>query len=195
LVLEKRIIGKCTADVAVARARCTGGQVHRAAKFFRTRGEVERVKTLVESGIIGFALLDDVDRAGERVDHGRAGDADFGNEVGAICIFDGRNGSAALGEQLRMPVTVTGVGIKRVDAIVLGGDVDDIARAEARDVDTRCHERLRVHVPIHAAREQSFEDVGTDIGWCENRFVGVRARAQVVVVVGKHTDLSVGWSR
>ena len=79
---------------------------------------------------------------------------------------------------------------------MLGGDVDDVVQAKAREVDACGHKRLRIHIPIHTACEQPPEDIRADVGRCENCFVGIRACAEIVIVIRKHTDLRLAvWQR
>lgn len=59
------------------------------------------------------------------------------------------------------------------------------------DGDVREIERLGIDLAISRIRKEFAEGVTVHIGMGEDGFVKIPARARVVVVVGKHTDLSI----
>jgi len=72
------------------------------------------------------------------------------------------------------------VGVEGIDAVVLGGDVEDVVGAFAGDGDMRDVERLGVDVAVHLQREPLAELGGTDSRRRERGFVEIGAGAGVV---------------
>src|SRR5262249_5184440 len=74
------------------------------------------------------------------------------------------------------------------DAAVLGGNVENVLRAHARDGNAGKIKRLGIHFAVDGEFTKLAEGAGIDISGGENRFVNVLASAHIVVVVGDHID-------
>src|SRR6267143_6307708 len=90
------------------------------------------------------------------VDGGGPGDPYLRRDVGLGDCGTLRHGDAFRGiDKASLPDgrCALAVSIKRVDAVVLGGDEDYVARSAARNAEVRNIERLRVDLAIYVARE------------------------------------------
>ena len=77
------------------------------------------------------------------------------------------------------------IGIERINAIVLGGGIDDVVHAFARDLDSRQIERLRVDGPVHRKRTSlpnCFTLTLAGVRMLSLRFAPVRALSYCEVV-------------
>ena len=193
LVLTERIVGDSAVHAAITSARCRGGQRHWTAEFLGARGQIERMETLKENRV-GLPFFEDIQRAGRRINHGSARDANFGNKVSA-CHIIGRDGASVTRQERSMPVTTARVCVEGIHAVMLGGDVHDVARTGPQDVHACGHERLRIHVAVDATREHPFENIGPYDGRRENGFIRVRAGAEIIVVVRENAHLGVAVPR
>jgi hypothetical protein len=81
-------------------------------------------------------------------------------------------------------------GIERVDAVLVGGDVDHVVDAAAWNRHAGDIERLRVDLVVDRAFEQLAEFAHVDVGRREHRFVEVGASAGGVVMVCGDARLS-----
>src|ERR1017187_1456287 len=143
--------------IAVAGARDAGLNQHRSAEFFRPGGHIQGMQPVhvichARRYFLCFRL--NVDGASGRVDDRGAGDADFWNEVAAIDVAIG-NGSNSPGwiDKTDLPQwhgvrTRVAVGVKRVDTVVLGGDIQYVMDAVTRDGDVGQDQWLSVYVPV-----------------------------------------------
>src|SRR5271165_2835991 len=83
------------------------------------------------------------------------------------------------------------IGVKGVDAVVFGGDKDDVVRsaglrrARARGY-ARQIERLRVDVAVDRGRKELSKSGGVHVGGRENCFIGVCTGSGDVVMLGEH---------
>ena len=75
------------------------------------------------------------------------------------------------------------VGVKRVDAIVFGGDIHHIVHTQASDIQTLHIERFRVNLPVHRVLEKLAELSRIHIPGGEDGFIQVLPRAAVVIVI------------
>ncbi len=142
---------------ALARARVGRLNRHRAAIPLLARRNVERVQPMnVATGFLGHG--DRVYSAGLRIDHRRAGNADFRHDLSAAGVLVGHSSNAGRGVQKAdVPQQHPGIGIESVDAIVLGGHVYRVVDALAGDVHVGHDQRLGVDVAVHRVREQPAE--------------------------------------
>ena len=178
---------------------------HGTITALRAVGDVKRVEAMDvicrDSGH-DFARGDvDVKRAGRGINHRRAGDANLGNDVGktrsAVTRAElairaqGRDAEVGFPKQAAVRACAA-VGVKRIDRVMLARDIDDVAHADAGNVDTRHNQRLRVDVAVRDVFDEAAEIVRVDLRWREQNLVGVRAAAGVVVVIRQHRD---DWSR
>jgi hypothetical protein len=81
------------------------------------------------------------------------------------------------------------IGVERIDAIVLGGYIDHVARA-AGDGHARHVQGLSIHLAVDRVRAFLAEFHGVDVRRGKKRLGQVLAGAGIVVVPGKHADLS-----
>ncbi len=177
---------------AVAVAGDGAGQLNGTAEFFRAAGDVECVKAL-EIAAVFFGGADEIHRVRGRVDDGSAGDADDRGDVGGadVALRDGCCAArravgggehAGFPERIRVGAAV-GVGIEGIDGVIFGSNEDDVVRAAAGDGDVLHIERLGVNLAVYGLRKKAAEIGGSDGGRRELRFVGIRARARVVVML------------
>ena len=85
------------------------------------------------------------------------------------------------------------IGVEGVDAVVLGGDVDDVVRALAGNFNGRDEERLGIDGAVDTKSAERAELFGVDVLRSEDLFVERGAGAEVVVLRGG--DLSSGGDR
>ena len=111
----------------------------RAARTLAAVANVERVQPLDERAVL-FGAGDEIHRLRQRVDDRRAADPDVVGEVpvGAARLTDvgARHGHDAGGRVRVVDVPERRrrrgiVGVEGIHAVVVGGDVDDVANAEA----------------------------------------------------------------
>jgi hypothetical protein len=100
-----------------------------------------------------FGLGDDVEGIGGRVDDRCAGDADFWCDVGCadVAVRDGCDTLGGVDERVFPEVALRGVipfGVEGVNAVMLGGDEEDVVRPLAGDRDARLEQRLGVDVAV-----------------------------------------------
>jgi hypothetical protein len=85
-------------------------------------------------------------------------------------------------------------GVKRIDTVVLRGNVEHVVRAFAGDFDAGNEEWLRIDRTIDFEGAEPSEPLGIDILWCENLLVERSTSACVVVLRG--CDLGAAkWSK
>src|SRR5260370_27206227 len=75
------------------------------------------------------------------------------------------------------------VGIEGENAAALGGDVEDVSRADTRNGDIREVKWLRFHSPGHCKFPNFAEMRGAHIRRSENCFTDVLSGAQLVVMI------------
>lgn len=143
-----------------------------------------------------FCLADDVHSVGGEVDGGSTSDADFGDDVcgGKVAVGNSSSpgGRAVSGiEKSDLPERSAGsVRVEGIDAVVFGGDEDDVVSALAGDGETLNVKRLSVDAAVNGIGEEFAEICGGDVRRSEDGFVGVGAGTQIVVVLREDTDLS-----
>ena len=136
-----------------------------------------------------FCLADDVHRVGREIDDRSAGDADFRDDVGGGEVTVGNSGGAGRCavrgvEKSDLPErSAGGVRVEGVDAVMFGGDEDDVVGAFAGDGDTLHIKGLCIDAAVNRIGEELAEIRGGDVGGSEDGFVGVGTGAQVVVVL------------
>ena len=189
LVFLLRVEGDGPRDRCFTRARDRCLNVHGAAELLGTRSQVEHMQCL-GGDAIRDRCGDDVEIVADRIDHGSARDADFGDDVVAprtdVRIAVDRPGAGR--RQVALPVHRTRVGVERVDAVVLGRDVDDIVRA-AGDRDLIHIQRLGKYVAVDGDGEQLAEGARADVARGESGLGGVLSRPGIVIVVRGHVHL------
>jgi hypothetical protein len=87
------------------------------------------------------------------------------------------------------------VGIERINAIMLGRNVNHIVRAEAWDGNIRNIQRLRIHVSVDGLAKDFAEFGLVDVGRSQHGFVRVLTRSVVVVVLRQNENLRVSRYR
>ena len=137
---------------------------------------------------------DEVHGLRHRIDDRRAADADAAGEidVGAACLTDvgagDRNDARRRIRVVDAPERRRRRGIvcvERVDAVVVGGDVDDVADAEPGNVHALDVERLTVDLVVDGALEELAELADVDVGRRQDglvRLAPVRAASLCWVV-------------
>jgi hypothetical protein len=167
---------------------------YRTAKLLGGGADIERVQVL-ENRAVEFDLGDDVQRTGGGVDHGRAGDAHFGGDIAAkIQIRIGADRAAAGRDQALLPVQRARVGINRIHAVMLGGDVNDVMGAAA-DGHVGQIQRLGENRAVHRGGEEFAELAAVHVRRGEVGLLRVLPGSRIVVVVGRHVHLGVQRSR
>ena len=150
------------AIVPVARARHACLNDTRPAEFLRAARDVQRVQPMnishhVGHHFSGFGL--DVDGAGNRINDRRAGDADFRHEVAAthIAAGNGRDARRRVDEadlpQRRGIGARVAVGVERIHAVVLGGDIEHVVGAFAGNRHVGHDQRLGIDITVHRVTE------------------------------------------
>ena len=93
-----------------------------------------------------------------RINYRSPGDSDLVLDVAGLLSVRWRNRRHASAKKALFPILYAGlsVGVEGVDAVVLGGDEDDVVRA-AGDREIRHIERLGVDFAIHGAGEEFSE--------------------------------------
>src|SRR5207302_5585589 len=109
--------------------------------------EVDGMQSLKKVRVL-FRAGHQINRIRARVDYGCAGDANLGDQIAAARIRDTVHRAATRGNQAHLPIDLATVGVNRVQAIVLGGYVNNIVRS-AVDGDIRQVQRLGVDVAVH----------------------------------------------
>src|SRR5579859_466415 len=138
----------------------------------------------------------DIQRAALKVNDGRRGDANIGpNKRTLHGVFRWNGNAASFVEKAYFPQRrIAGVvGVEGVDAIVLGGDEQNVMRAFAGNLDRREEERLRVNRAIHLEGADFAKLFGIDVLGSEDLLVQRGAGAEVVVL--RRCDLGRGGSR
>ena len=152
---------------------------------------IERVQPLHERAVL-LRPRDEVDRLGRRIDRGRAANPDVAGEVdvGAAGLTDigarhrqDAGGRVRVGDAPQRRRSGGIVGIERVDAVVVGRDVDDVPDADAGDVHAVDVQGLPVDLVVDGPLEQLAELADVDVGGREDRFRQVRAGPRRVVVL------------
>jgi hypothetical protein len=80
------------------------------------------------------------------------------------------------------------IGIKGIDAIVLGRHDDNVVNPLAGDANTGQNEGLAINLPVYRVGEELAEAVGVHIGGGQLRLVGIVAGAGEIVVVGEDVN-------
>jgi hypothetical protein len=78
------------------------------------------------------------------------------------------------------------VAIKRVNAVVFSGHIDDVMAAAAGDGNARDVEGLGINVPIHRICEQLSEGLGIHVRWRQDGFLRIESGASEIIVIGEH---------
>ena len=153
----------------------------------------------LHEGAVLLRAGDEVDRLRGGVDDRRAADADAPREVhvGATGLTDvgagDRNDAGGGIRVVHEPERNRGRGvggIERVDAVVVRGDKDDVAKAETRDVEPVDIQGLTVDLVVYRALEELAELADVDVGRRERRLGEVGAGSGDVVVLGGDARLS-----
>src|ERR1700689_2731838 len=139
---------------------------------------------------------DHIQRTGIGIDDRRGGDANLRiNHLSAD--VRARNGSNSVGwvDEAILPERVCvdasiAVGIERIDAVVLRGNVDDVVLSLAWHGYALEFDRLRINLTVHGLTEQLAEACGIYVRGCEHTLVEILAGAKVVVMVGHDIDLA-----
>ena len=159
---------------------------------------VERVEPLHERAVL-VRTGDEIDGLRGGVDDRRAADADAPREVavGATGLTDVRAGdrdNPCRGIRIvHEPERGRRRGIariERVDAVVVGGDKDDIASADTRNVEPVDVQGLAVDLVVHRTLEELAELADVDVGCRKKCFGEVGAGPGHVVVLRGDARLS-----
>ncbi len=148
------------------------------------------MEALLEAGG-GVGEGDDVEGVVGEADDGGADDAEAAVEVGAAEVGVVEVGGGA---EVDVPEGLGGggiVGVEGVDAVVDGGDEDEVV-GSAVERDVGDDEGLRVDLVVDGELVEEAEGSDRDVGWGEEGLVGVGSGAGVVVVLGEDVDLGVG---
>ena len=172
LIVRSRVERDVVLRVApVARAGDAGLDEQRAAGPLAAVAHIDRVQPLDERAAL-LRPRDEVHRLRQRVDDRRSADPDVAGEVdvGAAGLADvgaGHGDDAGRGVRVvDAPQRRRGrriVGVERVDAVVVCGDVHDIADAETGNVDALDVQRLRVDLVVNSALEELAELADVDV--------------------------------
>ena len=197
-----------TAGRSITRTRHRPGKRNRPTEFLSPIREVEGVKPLDVTWIRDRTFLclpDNVESAGGSVDNWSSRDANLRNDVSTtqVAIWDrcrARGGSVSgvqksdfpKGRRIRSAVRI---GVKRINAVVLRGDENDVVNSFAGDRHVWNVERLCVNPAVNRVREQFAEGGLIDIGGCQNSFGGICACAGVIVVLCQDRSLRRGSRR
>jgi len=125
-----------------------------------------------------FSFCHDINGSGAcagPVNDGRAADAVFRIDVGAIDV-----GALLRRSEIHVPDLRKCVRIVRIDAVVLGGDDDQVVSTLAWDLILRNEQRLSENVTIHRQRADLTEVGGFDVGGRQFCFQRIPARSLVV---------------
>ena len=140
----------------------------------------------------------------DRVDDRCAADPDVAGEVqvGAAGLADvgaGHGHDAGRGVRVVDAPERSGgrriVGVEGVDAVVVRRDVDDVADADARNVDALDVQRLPVDLVVDGALEELAELADVDVGRREHHLGQIGSGPCRVVVLGDHARLREGRLR
>ena len=144
--------------------------------------------------LFGFRL--DVNCGTICVDYWRAGNADFGHDVGRADIVVGYRGDTrgrvdeADPPERRRIGTAGIIRVEGIDAVMLRRQEDHIVRALVWDRNVRQIERLGVNITIHKLGKQFTESVCVDSCWSEHGLISVQSGPRIVIVIGQHIALS-----
>src|SRR5439155_19251497 len=115
-------------------------------------------------------------------------DSDYRVDVADFAGIARRNGRDARPEEGLLPVLDTRacIRVKGIDAVVLGGDQNDVVRAplyqEVRDI-----ERLGIDLAVHGAREKLAKCRRSHVGRSQYGFIRILTGPEVVVVMREHS--------
>ena len=125
----------------------------------RARRHIERVQSMRVGGTATRRFhrhRHHVQRAGNRIDHGRPGDADLGRDLAAVeRVLERHSSHTGRGvKKIHLPKRRgvrpgIAVGVESVHAVVFGGHVDDVVSAFTGNGDSGQKQRLCVNVSIH----------------------------------------------
>ena len=177
--LRRRVESDISAAGSRARAPDRRGDHHRRARTLGAGDDIDRVDPLDPARRF-LSLGDEVDRSRGRIDDRRRGDADLRFEVVAAVRARGTDVERPQRRGRRRVV-----GVEGVDGVVLGRDVDHVVDLRVGHRQTADVERLRIDLSVDGAREQQAELGGVDVGGRQLGLLQVRARASVVVSVGR----------
>ena len=186
-----------------------GRNHHRTKTSLRAVGDVQRVdcvKVICHPAADHTGERIHIKRPGNRVNDRRAGDAHFRYDVRiGVVVVTGpkifvrehpRYGRHRRRAEVRLPEQPArrrrGFRIERIDRIVFRGDEQDVVPARPRNHHARHIQRLRIDAAIHRVGEKPAERRRVDVRQGQKRFVGVQARAVVVIVIGPDADLRAG---
>ena len=180
-----RVEGGRSIRRAVARARISRADLGGAAGNFGAGRKVERVQPLVVITLAVFAHANGEERAVRAlvaVDHRSRGDANLRRDLAAVVVIAGRLAGAQNGG---FPELGSVIGVERIHAVVLGGNVEHIALlASHRHVG---HEKgLGVDFAIDCIEGDLPELCRVHIAQCQDGLLRIQAVARVVVVVRGH---------
>src|SRR5262249_30286877 len=144
------------------------GSLHRsldqdgASELLPAGRDIEGMETLDVGGVPAghdLGLRNDVKGARLLVDHRRLRDPDFRDDVGAADIAVGDRGDSRrrIDEAYLPDRGAIVIGVKRKDAVVLGGDKDKVSRATRWDHDIGEIKGLCVDVAIDVVRKELSE--------------------------------------
>ncbi len=179
-------------------SRKRGGHQHRTVGPFISGGDVQGMNTVmidVGAGNVGAIMGKHIEIKGAayRINDRRGGDAHFGVQImiGSIAVakivvgHHSRNAQIGAPQQSAICPRVA-VGVKRVNAVVLRGHIDDVMHSLTGNGDIGHDQRFRVHLAIYRVGEQLAETVHIDVAGRQYGFIRVRPIARVVVVICQH---------
>ncbi len=192
LILGARVERDVAVRVAsVARAGHARLNQLRAARARGAGRDVDRVQPLREHAVL-FRARHEVHRARGLIDRSGADDADVVDEVaiGATGLADvGALERQDVGRRIRvgdLPQRRGGrriVRVERVDAVVVGRDVDDVADADAGYGHAGHVQRLSVDLVVDRALKELAELTDVDGGRGQDGLIEIGAGAPVIVVL------------
>ena len=150
---------------------------------------METLEELRGSGL-GFGLGDDVKGEGGGVDDGCSGDADVGVDVTDVDVLVGDPGlvGSEKGDSPEVALRgVVAVGVEGVDAVLLGGDEEDVVDGVVGEGEGGEVERLRVDVADDGKAEELAEGGDADVGGSEEGLLALDPNSRVGVLLRRDT--------
>src|SRR4029077_9207402 len=143
---------------------------------------------VISAGVFGYG--DQVNGSARSINDRRRSDADLRSDLAAAAIVAGHLTGQCRGSrpQSCARASADAVGIERENTAVLGGNVEDIFRSDARNEDIGEVKRLRVHFANHREFAKFAELSGIHVCSGEDGFAGVLAGGYIVGVLGHDVD-------
>src|SRR5712691_12715883 len=189
--MPQRIKGDVCAVRPYPRAADLSRNDHRAAGLFRAGSDVECVKPpKVLPGFLG-------DRGnkhgpGARVNDGCTRNSYLATNRAAADVLRRKRGDSRGGiNKTSVPQrrAACGIGVKCVDAVMLGHNKNDVVRALPRDQEVRHVKRLSINGAIHRYGIKLAELSWIHIAGRQDRFLQVLAGAEIIVALGKYSAI------